>query len=929
MVWNPFKKKDEADLVSTEATDSTPSASTVPPPEKTQEKQNGEEQSLSPSVPPAPDNSSSTNVGVAEPVAEVKIQTEQLNEEPQGFVCVPEIRVEDDRTGLDIETLKRAFADNLFYIQGKLGSMATPNDYYMALAYTVRDRLLQRWLNSAQTYLRGDVKVVCYLSAEFLLGPHLGNNLINLGIYDRIEQAITESGLDLQELIAQEEEPGLGNGGLGRLAACYIDSLASLEIPAIGYGIRYEFGIFDQEIQDGWQVEITDKWLRYGNPWEIARPEIAVEVKLGGYVDHYVDDAGNYRTHWIPDREVHGVPYDTPILGYRVNTANTLRLWKAEAPESFDFQAFNVGDYYGAVDAKISSENITKVLYPNDEQVQGKRLRLEQQYFFVSCSLQDMIRLYLLENPNLDNFHETFAVQLNDTHPSIGVPELMRLLVDEHHMAWEQAWQITTHTFAYTNHTLLPEALEKWSVQLFGRVLPRHLEIIYEINRRFLDMVRIRYPDNDAKLASLSLIDELGKKSVRMAHLACVGSYAINGVAQLHTELLKKDVLHDFYALWPEKFSNKTNGVTPRRWVVQNNPGLSKLISRKIGDRWITHLDELRKLEQFADDPQFQAQWQQVKQNCKHQLTKQIKERTGVVVDPTSMFDIQVKRIHEYKRQHLNALHIITLYNRLKENPDLDLQPRTFIFGGKAAPGYFMAKLMIKLITSVGEVVNNDPDVRDRLKVVFLPDYNVTNSQRVYPAADLSEQISTAGKEASGTGNMKFSLNGALTIGTLDGANVEIREEVGAENFFLFGLTTPEVKEQKANGYNSWDVYNANPGLKKAIDMISCGFFSHGDQQLFKPLLDSLLYDDKYMLFADYQDYIDCQDRVGDAFKHKDAWTKMSILNTARSGKFSSDRAIREYCQEIWQVEPVPIELQEYVQANAVLRVRQPNGSKA
>jgi starch phosphorylase len=912
MVWNLFKK-DKSESQTTE-----PIETTDPSPATTTTATNGEATDQKQA------NSSPADLN---PEADLKIQSELLMPEPQGFVCEPEIKVEDDRTGLDIKTLKRAFADNLFYIQGKLSSFATLNDYYMALAYTVRDRLLQRWLNTTQTYLQKDTRVVCYLSAEFLLGPHLGNNLINLGIYDRVKQAITESGLDLDELIAQEEEPGLGNGGLGRLAACYIDSLATLEIPAIGYGIRYEFGIFDQIIQDGWQVEITDKWLRFGNPWEIARPEAAVEVKLGGRVDHYVDEAGNYRIHWVPDREVHGVPYDTPILGYRVNTANTLRLWKAEAPESFDFRAFNVGDYYGAVDAKISSENITKVLYPNDEQIQGKRLRLEQQYFFVSCSLQDMLRLHLMENPSLDNFHEKFAVQLNDTHPSVGVAELMRLLVDEHHMEWEQAWQITTHTFAYTNHTLLPEALETWSVQLFGRVLPRHLEIIYEINRRFLDMVRIKYPDNGGKLERMSLIDESGKKSVRMANLACVGSNAINGVAQLHTELLKKDVLHDFFELWPEKFSNKTNGVTPRRWMVQNNPGLAQLISSKIGDRWITHLEDLRKLEQFADEPEFQAQWQQVKQNCKYALTKQIKERTGIVVDPASMFDIQVKRIHEYKRQHLNALHIITLYNRLKENPDLDIQPRTFIFGGKAAPGYFMAKRIIKLITSVGDVVNNDPDVRDRLKVVFLPDFNVTNAQRVYPAADLSEQISTAGKEASGTGNMKFSLNGALTIGTLDGANVEIREEVGEENFFLFGLTTPEVEERKAAGYNPWEIYNANPALKKAIDMLSNGFFSHGDRELFKPLVDSLLGEDKYMLFADYQDYIDCQDRVSDAFKHKTDWTRMSILNTARSGKFSSDRAIREYCQDIWQIDPVQIEIEEYVQANAVLLVRQPNGS--
>ena len=830
--------------------------------------------------------------------------------------------VEDDRTGLNVETLKRALADNLFYLQGKFPGIASKHDYYMALAYTVRDRMLQRWLATVQTCFKKDVRVVSYLSAEFLVGPHLGNNLINLGIYDQVSQAVAESGLDLQGLIEQEEEPGLGNGGLGRLAACYMDSLSNLEIPAIGYGIRYEFGIFDQEIRDGWQVEITDKWLRYGNPWEIARPENSVEVKFGGYTEGYTDDQDNYKVRWVPEYVLKGIPYDTPILGYKVNTANTLRLWKAEASESFDFYKFNVGDYYGAVNNKVVSENLTKVLYPNDEPIQGKELRLQQQYFFVSCSLQDMIKILFAKEKSLDKFPELFAVQLNDTHPSIGVAELMRLLVDEHHLDWDQAWEITKKTFGYTNHTLLPEALEKWPLEIFGRILPRHLEIIYEINQRFLDQVRIKYPGDDGKLSRLSLIDDSGEKYVRMANLACVGSYAINGVAALHTELVKKTILQDFYELWPEKFSNKTNGVTPRRWMVLSNPRLTQLITEKIGDNWMNNLDDLKKLEAFVDDAAFRQKWQEIKQAVKQDLAEYTQKKVGITVNPESLFDIQVKRIHEYKRQHLNVLHIITLYNRLKQNPNLDITPRTFFFGGKAAPGYYMAKLMIKLITSVGDVVNKDPDVGERLKVVFLPDYNVTFGQRVYPAADLSEQISTAGKEASGTGNMKFSLNGALTIGTLDGANVEIREEVGAENFFLFGLKTEGVYDLKAKGYNPWDYYNSNPELKAVIDLISSGFFSHGDSNLFKPLVDNLLYDDPYLLLADYQSYIECQDQVGEVYKDTDNWTKMSILNVARMGKFSSDRSIQEYCEDIWHAQAVPIEMEKYSPANAVLQVK-------
>ncbi len=832
------------------------------------------------------------------------------------------IKIEDDRTGIDIETLKRAFADNLFYIQGKFPEIATKNDFYMALAYTVRDRLLRRWINTTETYLKQNVKLVCYLSAEYLLGPHLGKNLINLGIFEPVRQAVEECGLNLQELIEIEEEPGLGNGGLGRLAACYMESMASLEIPAIGYGIRYEFGIFDQEIHNGWQAEITDKWLRYGNPWEIARTESTVEVKLGGYTEGYCDENGRYRVKWIPAQMIKGVPYDTPILGYQTNTANTLRLWKAEAPESFNFQAFNIGDYYGAVNEKTFSENITKVLYPNDEPIQGKQLRLKQQYFFVSCALQDMIRIHLHRRNSLETFHEKYAIQLNDTHPTIGITELMRLLIDEHDFEWDKGWEITQKAFAYTNHTLLPEALEKWSVDLLDFILPRHLEIIYEINRRFLKQMREKYPDDNSKLYRLSLVDEAGGKSIRMANLACVGSHAINGVAKLHTELLKQYTLHDFYQLYPDKFSNKTNGVTPRRWIVLSNPSLTELITGKIGNNWIKHLEDLSQLESFVNDGNFQQAWRQVKHQAKNNLVQRIKQRCGITVNPQTMFDIQVKRIHEYKRQHLNILHIITLYNRIKQNPNIDIIPRTFIFAGKAAPGYYMAKLVIKLITSVAEVVNNDPDICDRLKVVFIPDYNVTNSQPIYPAADLSEQISMAGKEASGTGNMKFSLNGALTIGTLDGANVEIRQAVGAENFFLFGLTAEEVEQKKNQGYNSWDYYCSNQALKQAIDQIASGYFSNGDTDLFKALVDSLLYHDEYLLLADYQAYIDCQDRVSQAYRNQDNWTKMSILNTARMGYFSSDRAIREYCTDIWNIQPVSVALEDYIQAQASFQVK-------
>lgn len=822
------------------------------------------------------------------------------------------VQVQDDRTGIDRETLKRAVLDNLYYILAKDRAWATPYDYYMALAYTVRDRLLQRWLKTVeQTYFKPDVKVVCYFSAEYLIGRQLGKNLVNVGLYESAREIMQELGHDLYDLLEQENEPGLGNGGLGRLAACFLDSLSTLEMPAIGYGIRYEFGIFEQTIRDGWQVERPDRWLRFGNAWEIPRPDYIVEVKFGGHTETYTDAQGRYQVRWIPERTVLGTPYDTPMSGYSTNTVNTLRLWSAKASEEFNFQIFNTGDYIDAVADKTFSENITKVLYPNDITEQGRQLRLEQQYFFVSCSLQDMILTYLQNHDTFDQFPHKVAIQINDTHPSIGIAELMRLLIDVHQLDWDQAWEITQNSFGFTNHTVLSEALERWSLSLFGRLLPRHLEIIFEINQRFLDQVRAKYPGDHDRTTRLSLIEEGADKKVRMAYLACVGSHAINGVAGLHTELLEHGLLRDFYELFPERFSNKTNGVTPRRWLLLTNPKLALLITHKIGKGWIKNLDELQQLEAFVENAEFRQRWQQIKQENKQDLAEYILQTTGIQANPHSLFDIQVKRLHEYKRQHLNALHIITLYNYLKHNPDADIVPRTVIFAGKSAPGYVTAKLIIKLITSVAEVVNADPTIGDRLKVVFLPNYNVSLGQRIFPAADLSEQISTAGKEASGTSNMKFAMNGALTIGTLDGANIELRDRVGADNFFLFGLTAPEVAQTKAQGYHPWDYYNANATLRDAIDQIASGYFSKGDATLFQPLVESLKNRDDYLVFADYQAYIDAQKHVSQVYRHPDQWVRQSILNTARSGYFSSDRAIREYAQDIWHLKPVPVMLDE------------------
>ncbi|NUX52194.1 glycogen/starch/alpha-glucan phosphorylase [Paraburkholderia youngii] len=815
------------------------------------------------------------------------------------------------RTGLSAAALQRGVLDNLLCLLGRYPAIASPHDWYMALAYSVRDRMLARWAASVQTYAVSDSRVACYLSAEFLIGPQLGNNLANLDIEANAREALASLGVDLDTLLEIEEEPGLGNGGLGRLAACYLDSLATLEIPAIGYGIRYEFGIFDQQIRDGWQVETTDKWLQRGNPWEIVRAEVAYYVGFGGSTHNETDARGHLRVRWTPTRQIKGVACDIPMLGYRVNTCNTLRLWKSEAVESFDLQDFNAGDYYEAVNEKVISETLSKVLYPNDEPEIGKRLRLAQQYFFVSCSLQDMLRLLEIKGEPLGHFADLFNVQLNDTHPSIAVAELMRLLVDDKELPWDEAWDITRRALAYTNHTLLPEALETWGLPLMRNLLPRLLEIIYEINRRFLDEVRRRFPGDEARLARMSLIDERGDKLVRMAHLATVGAHAINGVAELHSGLLKQTVLRDFAELWPERFHNVTNGVTPRRFMLLCNPGLARLLDETVGAGWVTDLARLRKLEAYADDAAFQQRWRSVKQSNKEVLAEHIRRVTGIGVDTAALFDVQVKRIHEYKRQHLNALLIVTLYRRLLRDPQLALTPRCFVFGGKAAPGYVMAKLIIRLINGIAEVVNNDPVVNGRLKVVFYPDFNVKNAHFMYPAADVSEQISTAGKEASGTGNMKFMMNGALTIGTLDGANVEIREEVGDENFFLFGLTADEVAGVKRAGYHPADYVKDNAELGEVLQLIADGHFSRGDREMFRPLIDNLLHADPFLVLADYAAYVARQDDVSAAWQDTRRWTRMSILNTARSGKFSSDRAIGEYCKKIWRICPIRIALDQ------------------
>lgn len=814
------------------------------------------------------------------------------------------------KLGMDIATLKKSFENHMEFSLAKDEYTATDYDRYSSIALATRDRLIERWIKTQQTYYNKNAKRVYYLSLEFLMGRTLGNSLINLDFYEEANNALKEMGYSLEDLREKEWDAGLGNGGLGRLAACFMDSLATLELPAVGYGIRYDYGIFFQSIREGYQVETPDNWLRFGNIWEFPRPEYAYVVNFYGRVEQTTDENGSLKTSWIDTEQIIAVGYDTPVPGYKNNTVNNLRLWSAKASREFDLNYFNDGDYIKAVAAKSVSENITKVLYPNDNLVEGKELRLKQEYFFVSATIQDIIRRFKKMHTAFDDFPNQVAIQLNDTHPAISIAELMRILLDAEHLEWSEAWNITTRTFGYTNHTILPEALEKWPVSLLRKVLPRHLEIIYEINRRFLAELSLKYPKNAEILRTLSIIEEGNEKKVRMAHLAIIGSHSINGVAALHTQILKDSVFKDFFTLWPEKFNNKTNGITQRRWMKLCNPELSSLVTETIGNEWITDLFELKKLIPNADNPAFRKRWMEIKQVKKEFLAKYIFTHTGIAVNTSSLFDIHVKRIHEYKRQLLNVLHVITLYNRIKKNPNADFVPRTVIFAGKAAPGYYMAKLIIKLINSIADVVNNDTSVGERLKVIFLRNYAISNAEKIIPAADLSEQISTAGTEASGTGNMKFALNGALTIGTLDGANIEIMEEVGNENIFIFGLDAPGVTQLKNEKYDPLYYYNMNPELKEVINQIQNGFFSKIQTDLFRPIVNALLYNgDTYMLLADYESYIQCQGRVSETFKDKEKWAKMSILNTAHMGKFSTDRTIAEYAKDIWNVKAVKITL--------------------
>ncbi|GMQ79241.1 MAG: glycogen/starch/alpha-glucan phosphorylase [Anaerolineae bacterium] len=812
------------------------------------------------------------------------------------------------RTGRSVQSFKRALADNLYYVRGQDIYTATDIDIYTALSYTVRDHLIDRWRKTVDVRYEEDPRFVVYLSAEYLLGQQLSKNLLYTDLTDVARQALAEYGHNLDYYLSLDPEPGLGNGGLGRLAACFLDSLATMNMPCIGYGIRYEFGIFKQLFVDGWQVESPDKWLHFGYPWEFAHPDDMVEVHFGGHTEGHYDKDGRYRVRWIPGEKVLGEPYRLMLPGYNVKTVNMLRLWRARASKEFDFQLFDVGDYAQAVEQKTNSENISKVLYPNDNSPQGKELRLKQQYFFVACSLRDIIKIFQIKTRDWSDLAQKIVIQLNDTHPVIAIPELMRILVDENDLEWQDAWSICRRIFASTQHTLMPEALEVWPVDLIGRLLPRHLEIIFEINERFLAEVREKYPDDPGRVSRMSIIEEGSERQVRMAFLACVGSFSINGVADLQSTLLKERIFSDFYEMWPEKFNNKTNGVTPRRFIRLANPRLAALISRTIGDDWISDLTQINQLEAHIDDEGFRREWRQVKQANKEDLARIIRETLAIEVNAASIYDVMVKRLHEYKRQLLKVLHIIALYNRAKVDPTSLGPPRTFVFGAKAAPGYHMAKLIIKLINSVAETVNSDPDLEGMMKVAFLPNFNVSIAEKIYAAADISEQISLAGKEASGTGNMKLALNGALTVGTMDGANIEIRQLIGKENFFAFGLTVEEVFALRESGYNPQEYYNDNLELKSVIDMIASGFFSKNDSTLYKPITDSLIYHDEYMLLADFQSYIDAQEVASAAFLNADGWTRKSILNVTRAGYFSSDRSIKEYCQEIWKIKPVQVE---------------------
>jgi starch phosphorylase len=808
--------------------------------------------------------------------------------------------------GRDPGSLRRALSNRLVYSMGKDPLTATTRDWFRATALAVRDHLIRQWMDTMRSYYRADAKRVYYLSMEFLTGRLLSNSLLNLGIYDEYREVLSDMELDLDELREQEQDAALGNGGLGRLAACLLDSMATLSLPGYGYGIRYEYGMFFQRIEDGFQVEHPDNWLRYGNPWELLRPEVFYSVKFGGRVVEFTDSQGRQRYDWIDGEEVMAMASDTPIPGHGTETVNNMRLWSAKSSRDFNLQYFNEGNYIKAVQQKTESENLSKVLYPDDTTSHGRELRLKQQYFFVSASLQDILRRFLVTHSNIDAFPDRVAIQLNDTHPSIAIPELMRVLLDTHGLDWDRAWDITRGTFAYTNHTLMPEALETWAVDLFQRVLPRHLQIVNEINHRFLESVSRSHPGDVDLRRRLSIVDENGCRRLRMAHLAIVGSHRVNGVSRIHTDLMCETTFADFERLAPGTIVNITNGVTPRRWLQQANPGLSALITEFTGKEWTQDLSALRHIAPLADYPEFRERFRAVKQSNKQRLADFILQRLGVVVDPSSMFDVHVKRIHEYKRQLLNLLHVVTRYNRIRDGRDRIRVPRTVIFSGKAAPGYGMAKLVIGLIHGIAEIVNHDPIVGNELKVIFVPNYSVSNAERIIPACDLSEQISTAGTEASGTGNMKLALNGALTIGTLDGANVEIRDEVGEDNVFIFGMTAAEVTARRASGYNPWNVYDSEPELRRVLDMIATGYFSPDRPDLFRPIYDALTSGgDHFMVLADYASYMSCQARVDALFLDPDEWARRAILNVAGMGEFSSDRTVLEYAEKVWNVKPV------------------------
>jgi starch phosphorylase len=815
---------------------------------------------------------------------------------------------EYSKRGQDRVSLKHSFANRLIYSLGKDPITATHRDWFHTTAYAVRERLIERWMETMRSYYESDTKRVYYLSLEFLTGRLLANSLLNMGFYEECREALSDLELDIDRIRELEMDAALGNGGLGRLAACFLDSMATMGLPGYGYGIRYEYGMFIQRIENGYQVEHPDNWLRYGNPWDFPRPEVLFSVKFGGRVVQFKNDHGKTHFHWIDTEDVMAMACDTPVPGYHTSTVNNMRLWTAKASRDFNLKYFNEGNYIKAVEDKNASENLSKVLYPSDTTQMGRELRLKQQYFFVCASLQDILRRFTKFHADLDTLPDKVAIQLNDTHPAIAIPELMRVLVDYHHLDWDHAWDISRRVFSYTNHTLMPEALETWPVSLFEELLPRHLQIIYEINYRFLEEARHCCPGDVERLRRMSIVDETGGRRLRMAHLAIVGSHKVNGVSQIHTDLMKKTIFSDFEQFFPGRIINITNGITPRRWLHQANPGLSSLITSRIGETWVSDLSELRKLAPLAGDPEFQKQFREVKHANKERLAEIIKARLKLTIDPASMFDVQIKRIHEYKRQLLNVLHIVTRYNRIRNGRVKNVVPRTVIFAGKAAPGYAMAKLIIKLIHSVGDIVNNDPAVGNALKVTFIPDYSVSNAEKIVPACDLSEQISTAGTEASGTGNMKLGLNGALTIGTLDGANLEMMEEVGRENIFIFGMNAGEAGAIQANGYNPWDIYNANTELRQALDMINGGYFSPDEPARFRPIFDALTGNgDHYLLLADYGSYIACQEKVDALYRDPAEWSRRAILNVAGMGKFSSDRTIGEYADRIWGVKPVRI----------------------